>query len=44
MVLMLALALSGPSGVAIGADYPTKPITLVIPFPPAAAPIQWAAP
>jgi tripartite-type tricarboxylate transporter receptor subunit TctC len=34
LVFLLALVASGQLRVAAGADYPTKPITLVIPFPP----------
>src|SRR5688500_3760038 len=33
-VLVLVVMTSGQLQVALGADYPTKPITLVIPFPP----------
>jgi tripartite-type tricarboxylate transporter receptor subunit TctC len=34
VVLMLVLVISGPLRLATGADYPTKPITLIVPFPP----------
>ncbi|GEP56415.1 Bug family tripartite tricarboxylate transporter substrate binding protein [Reyranella soli] len=32
--LVLALALSGASGAALAADYPTKPIKIVVPYAP----------
>src|SRR5688572_17651832 len=34
VVCVLMLLISGPLRLATGADYPTKPITLIVPFPP----------
>ena len=34
VILVLVLVLSGSPHLATGADYPTKPINLIVPFPP----------
>ena len=44
MLKMLVLIIAAVLGASANAqDFPTRPITLVVPFPPAAATMRWRA-
>ena len=45
LLTILAAILLGPAstGIAAAQNYPTRPITMIVPFPPAAPPTRWRA-